>query len=47
MLHGAPLPGWISRFFHSANMTFPHWDIDAGAAGLHEHHHGVLNACPP
>jgi len=39
MLHGAPLPGWTGRFFHSSNMTFAHWDIDADAADLHEHHH--------
>jgi len=24
---------------HSANMTFAHWDIDTGAAALHEHQH--------
>src|SRR5689334_11522425 len=39
MLHGSPLPGWDGRFFHSANMTFAHWDIAEGAADLHEHHH--------
>src|SRR3954468_822285 len=39
MLQGAPLPGWSGRFFHSANMTFAHWDIAADAADLHEHHH--------
>jgi mannose-6-phosphate isomerase-like protein (cupin superfamily) len=39
MLHGEPLPGWIGRFFHSENMTFAHYDISAGAAPLHEHHH--------
>jgi mannose-6-phosphate isomerase-like protein (cupin superfamily) len=39
MLQGSPLPGWEGRFFHSANMTFAHWDIADGAADLHEHHH--------
>jgi mannose-6-phosphate isomerase-like protein (cupin superfamily) len=39
MLHGAPLPGWSGRFFHSENMTFAHWDIAADAADLHEHDH--------
>ena len=39
MLSGAPLPGWQGRFFHSENMTFALWTIDAGAADLHEHHH--------
>jgi mannose-6-phosphate isomerase-like protein (cupin superfamily) len=39
MLHGAPLPGWEGRFFHSENMTFAHWSIAADAAPLHEHQH--------
>jgi mannose-6-phosphate isomerase-like protein (cupin superfamily) len=39
MLTGEPLPGWRGRFFHSANMTFAHYDIAAGAAPLHEHQH--------
>jgi len=39
MIEGSPLPGWSGRFFHSANMTFAHWDIAEGAADLHEHHH--------
>src|SRR5881398_3568690 len=39
MLQGAPLPGWSGRFFHSANMTFAHWDIAADAVDLHEHSH--------
>ncbi len=39
MIHGAPLPGWSGRFFHSANMTFAHWDIAADATDLHEHSH--------
>lgn len=34
-----PIPGWSGRFFHSANMTFGHWDISAGATDLHAHHH--------
>jgi len=33
------LPGWRGRFFHSAHMTFAHYDFDAGAS-IHEHHHG-------
>jgi len=32
------LPGWRGRLFHSANMTFGHWDFDAGAS-IHEHFH--------
>jgi mannose-6-phosphate isomerase-like protein (cupin superfamily) len=39
MIHGAPLPGWTGRFFHSEHMTFAHWDIAADAADLHEHAH--------
>jgi mannose-6-phosphate isomerase-like protein (cupin superfamily) len=39
MLAGNPLPGWSGRFFHSANMTFAHYDIAADAAPLHEHQH--------
>ncbi len=39
MLAGEPLPGWTGRFLHSANMTFAHYDIAAGAAPLHEHQH--------
>ena len=39
MLAGEPLPGWSGRFLHSANMTFAHYDIAAGAAPLHEHQH--------
>ena len=33
-----PLPGWKGRFFHSENMTFAHYTIDAGSS-IHEHHH--------
>ena len=31
-------PGWRGRLFHSASMTFAHWDFDAGST-IHEHHH--------
>ena len=34
-----PLPGWHGRFFHSDNMTFAYYEIDADAVALHEHHH--------
>jgi mannose-6-phosphate isomerase-like protein (cupin superfamily) len=39
MLSGEPLPGWSGHFFHAENMTFAIYDIAAGAAPLHEHHH--------
>ncbi|HUC06393.1 MAG TPA: cupin domain-containing protein [Acidimicrobiales bacterium] len=39
MVTGEPLPGWHAAFFHSAHMTFALYDIDAGAAALHEHNH--------
>lgn len=32
------LPGWRGRYFHSPNMTFAHYDFDAGAS-IHEHFH--------
>jgi quercetin dioxygenase-like cupin family protein len=32
------LPGWRGRFFHSANMTFAHYDFDRDAS-IHEHFH--------
>ncbi len=32
------LPGWRGRLFHSASMTFAHWDFDAGST-IHEHRH--------
>jgi quercetin dioxygenase-like cupin family protein len=32
------LPGWRARIFNSANMTFAHYEFDAGAS-IHEHHH--------
>jgi quercetin dioxygenase-like cupin family protein len=31
-------PGYHARFVHSANMTFAHWDIEAGAT-VPEHAH--------
>jgi mannose-6-phosphate isomerase-like protein (cupin superfamily) len=39
MLSSAQLPGWSGRFVHSEHMTFAHWEIDSGAAPLHEHRH--------
>jgi quercetin dioxygenase-like cupin family protein len=32
------LPGWRGRYFHSPNMTFAHYDFDAGSS-IHEHYH--------
>ena len=32
------LPGWHGRYFHSANMTFAHYDFKRGAS-IHEHFH--------
>lgn len=32
------LPGWYGRYFHSANMTFGHYEFAAGAL-IHEHSH--------
>ena len=32
------LPGWHGRYFHSANMTFAHYDFTKGAS-IHEHFH--------
>ena len=32
------LPGWPGQIFHSANMTFAHWDFKAGAS-IHQHEH--------
>lgn len=32
------LPGWRGRIFHSASMTFAHYEFDAGAA-IHQHQH--------
>jgi quercetin dioxygenase-like cupin family protein len=33
-----PLPGWHGRFFHSEQMTFGYYEVDAGAA-IHPHQH--------
>src|SRR3984957_2237126 len=32
------LPGWYGRYFHSASMTFAHYDFTRGAS-IHEHFH--------
>src|SRR3984885_10344123 len=32
------LPGWKGRYFHSANMTFAHYEFSAGSS-IHEHFH--------
>src|SRR5712692_11947228 len=32
------LPGWCGRYFHSANMTFAHYDFTRGSS-IHEHFH--------
>lgn len=32
------LPGWYGRYFHSANMTFAHYDFVLGSS-IHEHFH--------
>lgn len=32
------LRGWLGRYFHSANMTFAHYEFRSGAE-IHEHHH--------
>lgn len=32
------LPGWRGRYFDSPNMTFAHYEFDAGAS-IHEHSH--------
>jgi len=32
------LPGWHGRYFHSASMTFAHYDFKCGAS-IHEHFH--------
>jgi quercetin dioxygenase-like cupin family protein len=31
-------PGWRGRLFHSANMTFAHWDFAKGSS-IHRHDH--------
>lgn len=32
------LPGWRGRYFHTANMTFAHYDFSRGSS-IHEHFH--------
>jgi mannose-6-phosphate isomerase-like protein (cupin superfamily) len=32
------LPGWYGRYFHSASMTFAHYDFIRGSS-IHEHFH--------
>lgn len=32
------IPGWHGRYFHSANMTFAHYEFVKGAT-IHEHFH--------
>jgi quercetin dioxygenase-like cupin family protein len=32
------LPGWRGRYFHSASMTFAHYDFVRGSS-IHEHFH--------
>ena len=32
------LPGWHGRYFHSASMTFAHYDFQRGSS-IHEHFH--------
>ena len=32
------LPGWKGRYFHSASMTFGHYEFAAGSS-IHEHFH--------
>ncbi|HXZ39186.1 MAG TPA: cupin domain-containing protein [Terriglobales bacterium] len=32
------LPGWRGRYFHSASMTFAHYEFTRGAS-IHEHFH--------
>ena len=32
------LPGWKGRYFHSASMTFAHYEFTAGSS-IHEHFH--------
>jgi quercetin dioxygenase-like cupin family protein len=32
------LPGWHGRYFHSASMTFAHYDFMRGSS-IHEHFH--------
>ena len=39
MTAAEPLPGWKGRFFHSASMTFAHYEVAADAAAIHRHQH--------
>jgi len=39
MTSAEPLPGWKGRFFHSENMTFAIYDVDADATPIHDHRH--------
>jgi mannose-6-phosphate isomerase-like protein (cupin superfamily) len=32
------MPGWKGRYFHSANMTFAHYEFSRGSS-IHEHFH--------
>jgi quercetin dioxygenase-like cupin family protein len=32
------LPGWHGRYFHSASMTFAHYEFERGST-IHEHFH--------
>jgi quercetin dioxygenase-like cupin family protein len=32
------LPGWRGRYFHSASMSFAHYDFTGGSR-IHEHYH--------
>jgi quercetin dioxygenase-like cupin family protein len=32
------LPGWRGRYFHSASMTFAHYEFERGST-IHEHFH--------
>lgn len=32
------LPGWHGRYFHTAGMTFAHYEFTRGAS-IHEHYH--------
>jgi len=32
------LPGWFGKYFHSASMTFAHYEFRRGAS-IHEHFH--------
>ena len=38
------LPGWKGRYFHSASMTFAHYEFVAGSS-IHEHFHPEEEVC--